>query len=235
VAVVVGRDVEPPIVGEPPAAAGLLEGEDAPPSEASIDSLWVAAWRGAAAHAAHGNAQSHPRVRPWRERFRAQGWSGKDHPSSIEALLRRALKGGEPFRVNPLVDFYNSVSLAHVLPAGGFDLDRLEGDLDVRLTREGDTFHALDEDVPVPVPPGELAYCAGTEVLTRHLVWRQSRRALIGPDTRNVVLVSEALGEVGRTAAQAVLADLERGLAERFAARTRGCVLDRETPATTLE
>jgi DNA/RNA-binding domain of Phe-tRNA-synthetase-like protein len=72
-------------------------------------------------------------------------------------------------------------------------------------------------------------------VLTRHLVWRQSRRALIGADTRNVVLVSEALGEVGRTAAQAVLADLERGLAEHFSARTRGCVLDREAPATTLE
>jgi DNA/RNA-binding domain of Phe-tRNA-synthetase-like protein len=39
------------------------------------------------------------------------GVSGRKFPSSIEALLRRAFKGGEPLRINPLVDFYNAVSL----------------------------------------------------------------------------------------------------------------------------
>ncbi|MDP8946327.1 MAG: hypothetical protein M3N03_10425 [Actinomycetota bacterium] len=41
----------------------------------------------------------------------AMGVSGRKFPSSIEDLLRRAFKGGEPLRINPLVDFYNAVSL----------------------------------------------------------------------------------------------------------------------------
>jgi hypothetical protein len=45
------------------------------------------------------------------EAMTAMGVSGRKFPSSIEDLLRRAFKGGEPLRINPLVDFYNVVSL----------------------------------------------------------------------------------------------------------------------------
>ena len=81
--------------------------------------------------------------------------SGKKFPSSIEALLRRALKGGPPVYINPLVDLYNAVSLAHTVPAGGFDLTDLDDRQELRFPREGDTFQALDEDSPVPVPPSQ--------------------------------------------------------------------------------
>ena len=46
----------------------------------------------------------------------------KRFPISIEAMLRRALKGGA-FRINPLVDLYNALSLRHICPAGAVDLD----------------------------------------------------------------------------------------------------------------
>src|SRR5579884_3425053 len=110
-----------------------------------VEQAWREAWARASAEGApYGNAQSHPRVRPWRERFTAMGVSGKQFPSSVEALLRRALKGGEPFTINPLVDMYNAVSLRHVVPVGGFDLADVRGPIELRLTREGDTFAALD-------------------------------------------------------------------------------------------
>ncbi len=35
----------------------------------------------------------HPQIAPWREAYRAFGAKPKDNPSSIENLLRRALKG----------------------------------------------------------------------------------------------------------------------------------------------
>src|SRR4029077_204510 len=109
-------------------------------------------WAAAATSAApYGNAQSHPRVLAWRQRFQAIGVSMRHFPTSIEALLRRAMKGGAPFRINPLVDFYNAVSLNHAVPIGGFDLDRVPGPLTVRLTREGDTFSALDGNGSLPV------------------------------------------------------------------------------------
>src|SRR5918912_1239180 len=88
-------------------AVAVAHGVDNAGDHPAIAEEWSAAWAGAAEAAAYGNAQSHPRVRPWRERFRALGVSGKEFPSSVEALLRRAMKGGEPFRINPLVNFYN--------------------------------------------------------------------------------------------------------------------------------
>ncbi len=190
---------------------------------------WREAWSAAAGGAVYENAQSHPRVKPWRERFQAQGISGKVFPSSIEAMLRRALKGGEPFTINPLVDFYNAISLRHTVPAGGFDLSEIRGPLELRLTRAGDTFVALDGDEPLATPPGEVAYADGQTILTRHFVWRQARTALITRGTRDVFLVSEVLGEVlalDSTVASAVLTEFQQGLRDRFGVESQGFVLD---------
>ena len=229
-------------------AVAVADGVDNAVPRPNADAYWRASWAEAGpAAAAYGNAQSHPRVQPWRERFRAMGVSPKEFPSSIEAMLRRALRGGEPFAINPLVDFYNGVSLRHVVPAGGFDLAEIVGPLELRLSRAGDHFTPLDGDEPVAVPPGEVAYADGTTILTRHFVWRQARTALIGPETRSVVLVSEVLGEVGEGANLAaaggnrpgalgrgelvedVLEDLVEGLKRFCKVRAVGWVVDEET------
>ena len=99
-------------------AVAVARGIDNAQARPGIAEGWQEAWAGASVAASSGNAQSHPRVRPWREAFQAMGVSGKEFRSSIEALLRRAMKGGEPFSINPLVDWYNTVSLRHVVPAG---------------------------------------------------------------------------------------------------------------------
>jgi DNA/RNA-binding domain of Phe-tRNA-synthetase-like protein len=44
-------------------------------------------------------------------------------------------KGAPPPRINRLVDAYNAVSLRHVLPADGEDLDRLVRVLPARAPR----------------------------------------------------------------------------------------------------
>lgn len=209
----------------------LASGIDNSVERPAVAGLWREAWEGAASANEYGNAQSHPRIRPWREHFRAIGVSQKTYPSSIEALLRRAMKGGEPFSINPLVDFYNAVSLRHVVPVGAFDLAGLSGLIELRLTREGDTFHALDADALIPVEPNEVAYTDGTTVLTRHFMWRQSREGLIAPATREALLVSEIAGEVGREVAHAVLADLVTGCSTGFRADVRSVILDAGNPA----
>ena len=192
----------------------------------AVTERWRQVWAEAARTAGgYGNAQSHPRVRPWRERLRAVGAHPKEFPSSIEAMLRRALKGGEPFVINPLVDFYNSVSLRYVVPAGGFDLNQVTGPLELRFTRAGDQFTAMDDDATIAVAPGEVAYADGQTVLTRHFVWRQARTALITPSTRSVFLVSEVLGEVEDGVAEAVLAELREGVQAHFGGAPRSFIV----------
>lgn len=185
------------------------------------------AWRRAGkAAGAYGNPQSHPAIVPWIERFKALGVSRKEFPSSIEALVRRAGKGGEPFAINPLVDFYNAVSLRHLVPAGGFDLDQLRTGLQLRFSRAGDEFQALDEAAPAPVPAGEVSYTDGATVVTRHFIWRQARHGLILPASRSVLLISEIPGELPPAVGEDVLAALADGVRRHFRAEPAAFVLD---------
>jgi DNA/RNA-binding domain of Phe-tRNA-synthetase-like protein len=164
----------------------------------------------------------------------ATGVSGRKFPSSIESLLRRAFKGGEPPSINPLVDFYNSISLRHVVPAGGFDLAQLDDALELRLTHEGDTFRPLDSTSAERVEPGEVAYASGNEILTRHFVWKQSHKGLLGVSTRSVFLVCEVLGEVEESAdglARAVLKDLSEGVRRHFGAEPVSFLVQERVPA----
>ena len=209
-------------------AVAVAGGIDNTSERPDVRALWRDAWAGASVAASYGNAQSHPSVKPWRERFRANGVSPKEFPSSIESLLRRAIRGGEPFSINPLVDFYNSVSLRYVVPVGGFDLDQIQGPLELRISHEGDEFMALDESRPVPVTPGEVCYADGSTILTRHFVWRQSRVGLISASTTEVFLVSEVLGEIGREVAEAVLSEFRAGLELYFGVRSKSFLLHKE-------
>jgi DNA/RNA-binding domain of Phe-tRNA-synthetase-like protein len=200
-----------------------------------VEKLWREAWEEAGLLAStYANAQSHPRVAAWREAMAATGVSGRKYPSSVESLLRRAFKGGEPPRINPLVDFYNSVSLRYVVPAGGFDLALLGDALELRLTREADTFRPLDSASAERVEPKEVAYASGNEILTRHFVWKQSHTGLLNESTRSVFLVSEVLGEVEESAdglAQAVLEDLCEGLRRHFGAEPVNFLVEQRVPA----
>jgi B3/4 domain/alpha/beta hydrolase fold len=90
------------------------------------------------------------------------------------------LRCREPPCINPLVDFYNALSLRHVVPAGGFNLAQLDDYFELRLTRREATFHPLDSASAESVELGEVAYASGNEVLTRHFVWKQSHKEFLG-------------------------------------------------------
>ncbi|QBD74731.1 hypothetical protein EPA93_01480 [Ktedonosporobacter rubrisoli] len=196
-----------------------------------IRERWQAAWERAAEEVRkYGNAQSHPHVQPWREHFRALGVSAKKFPNALEALLRRAFKGDAIFYINPLVDFYNAVSLEYLVPVGGFDLAMLPAPLEIRLTRAGDSFQALDEDISQTVPAGEVAYVTGSTILTRHLMWRQARTALLTSTTHSAVLVAEVPGVLGAEVAENVRQTLQEGLQSYFGVAATGFILDKARP-----
>jgi len=204
---------------------GVVHGIDNRAASADLDRAWVQAWQEAAALGLP-NAQSHPHVAHLRECFRGLGISHKKYPTSLEAMLRRALKGGEPFRINPLVDLYNALSLRHMSPAGAFDLAGLDADLELRFTRSGDTFTALDDDARVDVAAGETAYASGATILTRHFMWRQSREALVQPETRDVFFVSEIPGVAPEGTAERMREDFMTAVRSYFSVEAVTDVLD---------
>lgn len=184
---------------------------------------WKQTWE-ASSQWSGDNAQSHPRIAPWRSLFTSLGISGKKYPVSVEAILRRALRGGAPFKVNPLVDFYNTVSLRNLVPVGAFDLRAIEETLEIRLARAGDRFHPLDGEAPEDVPPGHLVYAIGPEVITLNF-WRQSRIGLVDATSRDVLLASEVIGCDSDAVASTVAADLAGGAKRYFGAEVCPAIL----------
>ena len=207
-------------LGLKPASSGLK-------TDAFLDAAWQSAGR---AVAMHENAQSHPNIKPWGERMKAVGAPRKHFPCSVEALARRAGKGGSPVRVSPLVDFYNAISLKYLVPAGGFDLNALKHDLLLRFSRAGDTFTALDSDETVDIPVGEVSYADGTTIITRHFVWKQSRHAIIDAGSKNIFFVAEILGDLPPELAENVRAAFAAGLRDYFGIKAETAVLDATQP-----
>jgi len=69
----------------------------------------------------------------------------KTRPSS-EALLRRVRKGDPLPRINTLVDVCNWCSLEFQLPYGLYDAAHVEGDIELRLGREGESYPGIRKD-----------------------------------------------------------------------------------------
>src|SRR4029450_7179472 len=69
----------------------------------------------------------------------------KTRPSS-EALLRRGRKGDTLPRINSLVDVCNWCSLEFQLPYGLYDAAHVEGDVELRLGREGESYPGIRQD-----------------------------------------------------------------------------------------
>ena len=152
-------------------------------------------WQERGAELAGRDPKDDPEMQPWVQLWKMLGVSLKHYPPSIFSLLKRAARGLPPPAVNPVVDCYNALSLELKLPFGAFDAAALSGPLRLRESAGGEEFLAIGADMAERTVVRELVYADDTAILTRHFLWRQSRQASIGPQTREIVLVCEILQE----------------------------------------
>ena len=127
-----------------------------------------------------------PRIKAWRDAYRAFGAKPAEFRSSVEAMARRALRGDELPAINALVDIGNIISLRHLVPAGGHAIDVLKGDIALRFATGGEEFVPFGtNDVEHPLR-GEVIFAEGNEVLTRRWTWRQANHTLTLPQTQAI-------------------------------------------------
>ena len=139
-----------------------------------------------------------PRIKAWRDAYRAFGAKPAEFRSSVEAMARRALRGDQLPAINTLVDIGNIISLRHLVPAGGHAIDVLKGDIALRFATGEEEFVPFGtNDVEHPLP-GEVIFAEGNEVLTRRWTWRQANHTLTLPQTRAIEFNVDGIPPVTR-------------------------------------
>jgi DNA/RNA-binding domain of Phe-tRNA-synthetase-like protein len=178
---------------------------------------------------------AHPAIAPWREAYRRFGMKPSRYHSSIESLLRSA--HGRGIRgVNPLVDAYNAISLRHLLPCGGEDLDAIQGDLRLTVAHGGEPFVPLGATEESPPAPGEVVYADEAGIVCRGWNWREAHRTRLTERTTRAVLVIEALPPRAMAEVAAACEELAASVARNLGGTCRIALLgSNDVVATSLD
>ncbi|WP_073952207.1 B3/B4 domain-containing protein [Streptomyces kebangsaanensis] len=168
-----------------------------------------------------------PHMAAWRATYTAFGSKPSRTRNSAEALARRALTDAGLPRINVLVDLYNAISVAHLVPVGGEDLDLVQGGM--RLVRAGGeedfvTVAGGEETVEHP-DAGEVVWRDEAGVTCRRWNWRQGPRTRLTEGTTSGIFLLESLDPVPVAEVRAAATELAE-LLEKFSPGV--CVTVRE-------
>ncbi|MEW5900139.1 MAG: phenylalanine--tRNA ligase beta subunit-related protein [Acidobacteriota bacterium] len=175
-----------------------------------------------------------PRFASWREAFRWFGAKPSDFRASVEAMARRVLRNQEIPSINALVDIGNTISLRHLMPAGGHAIDVVKQEITLRPAKGEEDFVAFGStELEHPVS-GEIILAEGNIILTRRWCWRQANHTLTLPETTAIEFNVDGLPPIPRS-------EVEEACQEMIALTTRFCggraryeVLSRENPRIKL-
>lgn len=199
-------------------AHGLTNGPSTPDSSALLDD----AARRLAVRLDGRAPHEDPHMAAWREIYTAFGSKPSRTRNSAEALARRALTDAGLPRINLLVDLYNAISVAHLIPVGGEDIDHIEGGM--RLVRaagdEDFVTVAGGEEVVEHPDAGEVVWRDGTGVTCRRWNWRQGPRTRLTERTVSGIFLLESLPPMPVAEVEQAGAELV-GLLEKFSPGAR--------------
>lgn len=168
---------------------------------------------------------------PYREAFLKLGINPNKFQCSVEALFNRISKGKKMPNINPLVDLNNAISLKYTLPMGTHDLSRSEDDIEMRYTRDNDTFVPMGSSEVEKPDDGEVVYAVGNEVRTRRWAWRQSEYGKIDKNTSYVFFPIDGFKGFNDKEVEKAASELSESLKEIFDCQIITGHVDRNHPS----
>ncbi|MEL7340497.1 MAG: phenylalanine--tRNA ligase beta subunit-related protein [Bacteroidota bacterium] len=84
-----------------------------------------------------------PAIAASRRAYKAMGKAPSRYRLSAEALRRRIVKGGELYQISNVVECINLTSLESGFSIGGYDVNKIEGNIELSLGRADDVYEAI--------------------------------------------------------------------------------------------
>jgi DNA/RNA-binding domain of Phe-tRNA-synthetase-like protein len=134
---------------------------------------------------------THPRLLAWKDAYRQFGSNPNKFTPSI-VFLSKQVKSGKTIRsISPAVDAFNIISIKHIIPCGGDDMNSVEGDVTLGRAVSDETFAPIFKPEAIEHPEsGEVIYVnrRTQRVLCRRWNWRNADFSKIMPETRNLAI-----------------------------------------------
>lgn len=140
-----------------------------------------------------------------RQTYKRLGKDPNRYRPSAEALRRRILRGLSLYKIDTLVDIINLVSIRSGYSIGGFDADKINGDLILGVGREGELYEGIGRgELNIAGLPVYRDKVGGIGTPTS-----DEERTKIGMDTSNLLMIINGYsGEMGLLDTAGYAADL---------------------------
>ena len=136
------------------------------------------------------NLTSHPDIARWREVFRSMGVKPNKYKSTVEALVKRVLKGQNMWDISSVVDVYNCVTVLTFLALGAFDTAHIDGDVVLRYAKEGETFLPLgSEEEVIPTDTRQIVYADDSKIISWLWCYRDTRLTGVTLETKEALFI----------------------------------------------
>jgi DNA/RNA-binding domain of Phe-tRNA-synthetase-like protein len=135
------------------------------------------------------------------------GRSNRKFVSSTEYLLKTYIRRGYIPVKNLAVDIYNVISLETLLSIGAHDVDKVEGDINFKMTDGSEKFLPLGSKKIKQVPRGEYCYIDNNSEIICRMECKQAEKTKIEEISRNCVFIVQGNEYTSR---EFVIATLEK-------------------------
>ena len=174
-------------------------------------------------------------VQAWREAY-SKFPTKKGARCSLEALLKRVLKGTPVGTIAPTVDISNAISLKHAFPIGAENMDAFQGDIHLGIMKGGEEFWPIGSDKMEPPLVGEIAYYDEAGVICRCWNWRDGKRTEVTEETTREFIAMECVEPERRGELQTALDELATLLSQYVGAEIiTKTIVGKEHPEITIE
>ena len=213
----------------PQLVAGLLVVDGIHP-QAEVDSHLRRWYQKARERLSQGPESQLPEVAAWRRAYTQMGLKPTKYRSAAEALLRRFKREDDLPRLHPLVDLCNALSLAFAMPVAIFDVAHIDSYIEVRHATGDEQYLAFSGEIENPAPQEVIFADATNQVHARRWTFRQSRRSIVTPETKQVLIVNEGLHESAATGVKALIDVLAEVTTDLWSAPHHQTILTAESP-----
>ncbi len=177
----------------------------------------------------------HKNILAWREIYRSFGVNPKKKKPTAEALLTRVVRSSFVPNINPAVNAYLASEMCHYLPIGGYDLDQIDGDIELRESTGGEEFVGVGSSDVELTMEGEVVYGDDARILTRRWNYRDCDYSKIDVRTKCLALFVEGpISEISDNELKDTANNMSANLSTYCNAKTTVLFLDKGQHDLTL-